>query len=227
MRKIAFSDIHGCNLSFGALLDQVAPVAGDELYFLGDYIDRGPDTKGVIDRIWELEQQGFLVKCLKGNHEQMMLESYIDYQNRTLWIANGGKAVLDSFGVQHVLEIPAAYLNWLENLEYYLEIDEYILVHAGLNFDILSPFDHIHSMLWIRQWYEDINYDWLDGRIILHGHTPIAKNAIVQQLQKIEHQQYLDIDAGCVHKGKRPWLGDLCAFDMTNRLLYFQENIDF
>ena len=75
MRKSAFSDIHGCNRTFSALLDQVAPDTGDELYFLGDYIDRGPDTKGVIDRIWGLEQEGLTVHCLLGNHEQMLMNS--------------------------------------------------------------------------------------------------------------------------------------------------------
>jgi len=227
MRKIAFADIHGCNRSFGSLLDQVAPVEGDEFYFLGDYIDRGPDTKGVIDEIWKLEQEGFSVKCLKGNHEEMLLEGVSDDQSHAMWFANGGEAVLKNFDIQHVLDIPPAYLNWLKNLEYYLEVDEYILVHAGLNFDTPTPLDSQQSMLWIRSWYENINCDWLGDRIIIHGHTPIAKGAIVEQLQQIDDHQYLDIDAGCVHKNKRPWLGNLCAFDMTNRRLYFQENIDF
>lgn len=227
MRKIAFSDIHGCNRTFGALLEKVAPVEGDELYFLGDYIDRGPDTKGVIDRIWSLEAEGFTVHGLLGNHEQMFFDGFNNYQAYTMWLVNGGGAVVKSFGVQNVDEIPAAYLDWMRQLVYYLEVGEYILVHAGLSFDTPHPLEDRQSMLWIREWYDQINYDWLGDRIVIHGHTPVSKETILRQRQFLEEQQYLDIDAGCVHKGKRPGLSDLCAFDMTNRRLYFQKNIDF
>lgn len=227
MRKIAFTDIHGCNRSFGALLDRVSPVSGDQLYFLGDYIDRGPDAKGVIDRIWELEKAGFEVKCLLGNHEVMFLESFLDEQSKMFWLVNGGQAVMDVFSAKRPQDIPAEYVNWMMGLELYLEVDEYILVHAGLSFKTPDPLDNQDSMLWIRRWYETINYDWLGDRIILHGHTPMPRDEIFEQLHLLEHHQYLDIDAGCAHKGKRPGLGELCAFDMTNRRLYFQENLDF
>ena len=66
MRKFAISDIHGCLKSFEALLDKIQLSTSDELYILGDYIDRGPDSKGVIDYIWKLEQEGYAVKCLRG-----------------------------------------------------------------------------------------------------------------------------------------------------------------
>lgn len=227
MRKIAFTDIHGCNRSFGALLDRVAPVSGDQLYFLGDYIDRGPDAKGVIDRIWELEKQGFDVQCLLGNHEVMFLESFLDEQSKMFWLVNGGQAVLDVFGAGQPQDIPAEYVNWMMDLHLYLQVDDYILVHAGLGFKTVDPLENHDSMLWIRRWYDSIDYDWLGDRIILHGHTPLPRDEISEQLRLLEHQQYLDIDAGCAHKGKRPGLGDLCAFDMTNRRLYFQENLDF
>ncbi|MEO0876095.1 MAG: metallophosphoesterase, partial [Bacteroidota bacterium] len=66
MRKFAISDIHGCLKTFEALLDQIQFTTQDELYLLGDYIDRGPDSKGVIDLIWKMQADGYQVKCLRG-----------------------------------------------------------------------------------------------------------------------------------------------------------------
>ncbi len=227
MRKFAFTDIHGCLQSFEALLEKIAPDSDDELYFLGDYIDRGPDSKGVIDRIINLETEGFYVQCLRGNHEQMLLDGRNSDQDFALWAVNGGTETLRSFGTSYPQDIPAFYIDWIDRLPPYLEVDEYILVHAGLNFDTPNPFDNQFSMLWIRKWYDDINYNWLKDRIIVHGHTPMPKNDIFWQRANINNQQFLDIDAGCVHKGKRPGMGNLCAFEMTNKRLYFQGNVDF
>jgi len=195
MRKIAISDIHGCNDTFQRLLEKLALVSGDELYLLGDYIDRGADSKGVLDTIFLLQQQGLSVQCLKGNHEQMILDAVdgIDDELMDLW---------------------------------YFEVDEYILVHAGFNFKIPLPFADGDAMLWIRDWYHNLNRNWLGDRIIVHGHTPMRKDEIREQFKNLDNLPILDIDGGCVHKGKRRGVGYLCAFDMTNRELYFQDNIE-
>ena len=152
MRKIAISDIHGCNDTFQRLLEKLALVSGDELYLLGDYIDRGPDSKGVIDTILLLQQQGLFVQCLKGNHEQMMLDAVdgVDDEAMDLWLSNGGIATLESFTVNGKLVMEDKYLHFLESLESYFEVEEYILVHAGLNFKVPLPLSEEISMLWIR-----------------------------------------------------------------------------
>lgn len=228
MRKIAISDIHGCNDTFQRLLEKLTLVSGDELYLLGDYIDRGPNSKGVIDTIFLLQQQGLSVQCLKGNHEQMMLDALagVDDEAMDIWLANGGIAALDSFTVNGKLVIEDSYLHFLENLELYYEIDEYILVHAGLNFKVPMPLSEEISMLWIRDWYQNLDQSWLGDRIIVHGHTPIPKEDIQDQFKNLDKLPVLDIDGGCVHKGKRRGVGYLVAFDMTNRELYFQDNIE-
>ena len=79
-------------------------------------------------------------------------------------------------------------------------------------------------MLWIRDWYEKIEREWLKDRVIVHGHTPIPRPLIVKQLKKLDILPALDIDAGCVFKGN--YLKYLCAFDLDNRQLFFQENIE-
>ncbi len=228
MRKIAISDIHGCNDTFQRLLEKLALVSGDELYLLGDYIDRGPDSKGVIDTILLLQQQGLFVQCLKGNHEQMMLDAVdgVDDEAMDLWLSNGGIATLESFTVNGKLVMEDKYLHFLESLESYFEVEEYILVHAGLNFKVPLPLSEEISMLWIRDWYQNLDRSWLGDRIIVHGHTPMPKEDIQTQFKNLEKLPVLDIDGGCVHKGKRRGVGYLVAFDLTNRELYFQDNIE-
>ena len=105
-------DIHGCAMTLKVLLENILKVTKhDELYFLGDYIDRGPDGKGVIDYLMLLQKEEYNVHCLKGNHEDMCVKAFtVDqkkklfggkYQEQKDWEAVGAKATLDSFGVKH------------------------------------------------------------------------------------------------------------------------------
>ncbi len=226
MRRFAISDIHGCRKTFEALLDQIALSAGDELYILGDYIDRGPDSKGVVDYIWQLRKEGYTIHCLMGNHEMMLLEAGNDLASRSTWLYNGGYETLESFGTQNPEEIPDEYITFFEELSLYEEVDEYILVHAGLNFKATDPLYDVESLLWIRDWYEDINTDWLEERIIIHGHTPVSRERIEQQHVRLKEFQVLDIDAGCVFDRPQLGVGYLCAFEMNSRELFFQKNIE-
>jgi len=227
MKKFAISDIHGCADTFEALLNKIQFSTEDELYLLGDYIDRGPDSKGVIEDIWQLQDEGYHIKCLRGNHEQLMIDSKIDRQSAYIWMVNGGDKALDSFGGLILDEVPQKYFDWMENLPYYFEVDNFILVHAGFKFDMPDPFLEKHAMIWQRGWYQRINYDWLGDRIIVHGHTPMSSFKIQNSFTTIKKTQYLDIDAGCVFKNRILGGGKLCAMDLTNMELVFQENIEY
>lgn len=227
MPKFAISDIHGCTKTFDALLNKLQFSTRDELYLLGDYIDRGANSKGVIDLIWDLQKEGYTIHCLRGNHEQMLLDALRgDLGSEELWMFNGGVETLQSFGLDTVRDIPLAYIDFFENCHYFLEVDEYILVHAGLNFEHHEPLDNKHSMLWIRRWYEQIDFDWLGNRIIVHGHTPKSSSKIRHLHHNLKNGQVLNIDAGCVFGRRRVDLGQLCAFDMTNRELFFQKSVE-
>ncbi|MCW5922496.1 MAG: serine/threonine protein phosphatase [Saprospiraceae bacterium] len=230
MKKFAISDIHGCRKSFLALLDKIALSKADTLYLLGDYVDRGPDSKGVLDAIFDLLKDGYTVRCLRGNHEAILLRSLYDLTGLDNWLQTDGKKTLDSFAVEATHQIPESYLEFLREMDYFIETDGYILVHAGLNFKLFDPLKDQRDLLVIRHWYGDIRYDWLGERIILHGHTPLARMDIEQQLNELAENQYLDLDGGCVYAGserpERAGQGVLCAFDMTDRRLYFQENIE-
>ena len=227
MRKIAMTDIHGCHQSFLALLDQVGLTGADELYLLGDYIDRGPASRAVLDTIQNMQtQQGYKVQCLLGNHEDAFQIACRNPEFFQSWYhVWGGKETLESFGVSRAVSVPGKYQQFIRQLSYVLEVDEYILVHAGLDFRLTHPLTPHLDMLYLRDWYANIDYDWLGDRIILHGHTPLAKDAIEKMHRELDDRRVLDIDGGCFAEhisGK----GYLCAFDMTNRQLFFQKNLD-
>ncbi len=216
MKKYAISDIHGCLETFKTLLQKIEFSRQDELYLLGDYIDRGPYSKGVIDHIWQLQADGFLVKCLKGNHEQMYLDSF----NGTSDWGDYHKETVDSFGVEKIWKTPERYIDWMEGLSYYFEVDEYLLVHAGFNFDEEDPLQNKEDMLWVRDWYTDINKDWLASRIIVHGHTPMEQHYIKAMADNLEKLPALDIDNGCVYDYRG--FSHLTAFELRERKLYFE-----
>ncbi len=231
MRKFAISDIHGCRKTFLALLEKIQLSTADELYLLGDYVDRGPDSKGVIDEILALQKASYQVHCLMGNHESMMADAFSDDEEKDrrmqLWLQNGGGQTLQSFTTDNGLpNIPEAYFQFIERLQFYFAVDRFLLVHAGLNFRQRNPLMDVVSMLWIRNWYDRIERDWLNGRIIVHGHTPIGQTAIRWQYTNLHMLPALNIDAGCVYYGQREGMGDLCAFELTTQELYFQPNVD-
>jgi predicted phosphodiesterase len=224
MKRYAISDIHGCAKTFKALLDQINFSKKDVLYLLGDYIDRGPDSKGVIDYIWQLQSDGYTIFCLKGNHEQIMLDSLFDLEKRRSWLTYGGLNTLDSFNIQTLDNTPKAYVSWMEKLPHFMIIDGYVLVHAGLNFEFEDPLKDETAMLWIRQWYGSIDRAWLGNRIVIHGHTPTQQLLIQHSLHNLKNIPVIDIDAGCVYDSLG--LGHLCAIDLDSRELFFEENID-
>lgn len=220
-RNIAIGDIHGCKKTLEKLLFEVIKIdSSDVIYLLGDYIDRGPDSKGVIDLIMDLQDNDFQINCLRGNHDDLMLKSYQDTNNYYLWRKNGASKTLESFGVQLPWEIPLKYIEFFDKLDYYYELEDKILVHAGLNFHIDNPLSDKESMLWIRTDY--VAPSKINNKKIVVGHTPSS-------LDKIKHSlnsNKIMLDNGCVMKSFSPDLGNLVAMDLDSYKLYIQENIE-
>ena len=225
-RKIVIADIHGCIDTLESLLDKIKLSQLDELFFLGDYIDKGWNSKGVIDKISSLKKSGYSIVTLLGNHEKILIEQYEESVKINLR-GVGDSRLLNSFGISNLKDIPEEYINWCRDLPFYHIVENYILVHAGLNFNYLDPLKDEKDIIWIRNWYSQINKDWLGNRIIIHGHTPQTKMETTGQFRNRNKNKVLNLDCGAfLTRYKNKGLGYLCAFDLTNDKLYFQENID-
>lgn len=226
-RKILIGDIHGCLATFRSLLKQInLNVEADNLYLLGDYVDRGPDSKGVIDEIISLEKKGYNIMPIRGNHEQMLISDHYAETEKG-WFDMADEELKKSFGIKDLTELPIEYIDFCKKLPYYLLDDEFIAVHAGINFSFENPLENLEDLLWIRDYYNNVNYDWLQKRKIIHGHTMQTRQEIEEQFKQFDEKQILNIDCGVyLSKSKMHGLGNLCALDLTNRKLYFQENIE-
>ena len=226
MRQFVIGDVHGCKVSLVALLKKIDVQLADEIYFLGDYIDRGPDSKGVFDTIFTLIGAGYKVVCLSGNHEAMLLGGYQGNRDEAQdWWKHGGKNTLRSFGVQHLQDIPPQYIAFIEAMPLFAEVGDYILVHGGLNFNAKNPLTPSQQMVWIRDWYGKIDHKWLGNRYIIHGHTPQSVEETQHQFALLEYERVLDIDCGCVYNSG---LRDaLVCFELNSKQLYFQKNVEY
>ncbi len=218
MRKIAIGDIHGCAKTFKKLVKKIELGQRDELIILGDLIDRGPDSKGVLDEILRLREKGYNVVLVQGNHEELMLNAHIDFFVKDRWLNAGGRMTLSSFGGK----IAPIYYELLGGGKDYYESDGYIFVHAGINFGLEFPFEAVRDMRWIRDWHDEINYDWLGNRVIIHGHSPRSVDVIKQMHQDLGKKQVLDIDSGCCYVSKEG-MGVLTAYDTEADALFFQD----
>ena len=218
-RIFAIGDIHGCSKTFEAMLfDKIKIQKSDQIFCIGDYIDRGKDSKGVIDIILTLREEGFFIHTLRGNHEQMMLDAFTNDEAMDLWLSNGGAATLKSFGIQSLSDLPDRYLFYFMETKFYLEKDKYIFVHAGLNFDNENILEDKDAMLWIR--YFDRYQPSLGNQLLIHGHTPEPLNYILNQTGNC-----INIDGGCVYAHKQN-LGNLVAIEMEKRRFIFMKNCE-
>ena len=139
MRVLAIGDIHGCPHLLDDLLGWVAPAPDDLVITLGDYVDRGPDSRGVLDRLIARKRAGMKLVCLRGNHEVMMLAARDGGRDdKKMWLSVGGVQALGSYGPSPgksgtLADIPREHWEFLDyNLLDYYETDRHIFVHAGV-----------------------------------------------------------------------------------------------
>jgi serine/threonine protein phosphatase 1 len=170
----AIGDIHGCAEALARLLARIdAHRAGAprRLVFLGDYIDRGPDSAGVIATLRALqaaEPDG--VTCLMGNHESLMLGAYRGGFGAAPWLENGGVATLRSFGVRDPGALPRDVLAWVSDLPTVWADARRYYVHAGFRPGRRGIDPDVDTRLWIREPFLSADYDF--GRHVVHGRTP-------------------------------------------------------
>lgn len=202
MRTIVIGDTHGCYEELKMLLSDLEKGGAynkdtDKLIFLGDYIDRGKDSRLVIKLIRDLQKDNDNVIALMGNHEDMLLEYYKGLNES--WIWNGHNATLKSYkNFQKQFEDD---MKWMESLPLYYEDEHFIYVHAGI--DVNKPMEEQDkkTLLWIRG--EFIYSEKMYDKKIIFGHTPTMYLFELSEYIPVHtFTGNIDIDTGCVYNGK-------------------------
>jgi serine/threonine protein phosphatase 1 len=210
--------------------DKIKLQKEDTLFLLGDYIDRGPDSKGVLDYLLELQRESYMIRPIIGNHEYMLLLSLEDEEEFEHWKKNGSKQTLMSFGIPEgkvedqdcIHEIPQLYIDYLSGLKYFEETDDFYFVHAGLAKGISTPTEDMQTLLWTRK--ELYNRSILKSRILVHGHTPVSLVSIQDRIYGGEGK-ILNLDGGCVYP-QLDGFGYLVGMNLDTFELYYQKNIE-
>lgn len=169
-RLIAIGDIHGCANALDVLLSMILPQAGDRIVTLGDYVDRGPDSKGVIDRLIALRETCEVI-AIQGNHEEMMLEVLRGDTPHDSWVQFGGVATLDSYGFIGSLDIlPPEHVEFFDSMVDHYESDEHFFVHA--NYDSARSLEdqEIYQLRW-QKLTEVVPPPHPNGKKAVVGHT--------------------------------------------------------
>jgi len=198
-RLFAIGDIHGCPDELTTLLKSIELDQRDTLVFVGDYVDRGPSAKDVIDILLEVKRNHSDSIFLKGNHEDMML-SFLGLPGHygESFLYNGGVATLQSYAIDELMldevtdRLPTAHVDFLQNLETSYLRPPYLFVHAGVRPALALEDQDAEDLLWIRQEFISVPHDL--GHTVIFGHTPM-RDVMVQLPYKI------GLDTGLVYGG--------------------------
>lgn len=200
-RRIFIGDVHGHYDGLMKLLDAIAPDASDQVYFVGDLIDRGPQSAQVIDFV---QHSPYL--CVLGNHEQLLLEAFPKGQVHMPalqgWLFSGGQATLSSY---HDTEKLFDHLAWIRDLPLYLDLGDVWLVHAGLHPHLPIDQQTRQELCWIRERFHSSTRPYFDDKLIITGHTITFTFPQVPPGQIVQGCGWLDIDTGAYHP-KSGWL---------------------
>ncbi len=206
-RVYAIGDIHGCDGLLDKLLALIAADAenanSSRLIFLGDYVDRGPDSFGVVERLVDVKSGHSNAIFLKGNHEQAMLDFLVAPELNEEWLHWGGDKTLESYGVANIwtrhpvdlarsLEkvLPAAHRDFLEALDLWHVSGGYAFVHAGFKPGIAIEDQKEEDCLWIRSEFHNAGPDQRPDKAVVHGHHPVKR--------PLDAGWRIDVDTGAV-----------------------------
>ena len=217
LRIYAVGDIHGRLDLLDRVLQAIEvdlrerPVADHLLIFLGDYIDRGPDSAGVLDRLIEIRSHHQTI-CLKGNHEALLLEALAQPSSLEAWTAVGGLSTLMSYGFNpqgsldaekaqalvssFVEALPPAHRDFLTALSLTYEIDDYFFVHAGVKPKVALAAQREDDLIWIRD--EFLLHERPFDKYIVHGHTPMREPDVRSNRMNIDTGAFATSKLTCV-----------------------------
>ncbi|NIT57375.1 MAG: serine/threonine protein phosphatase [Aliifodinibius sp.] len=201
-----------------ALLEKLEAYYDRQFVFVGDYIDRGPASKQVVDYLLDFKEK---VDCvfLRGNHEQMLLDAF-KKNRKNMWFMNGGRATIASYDTDgEDVKLPENHREFYENTMLYYDTENYFFVHAGLSpaktiADSLKDDNEIQEFLWERSHLNAFETPW--EKTVVFGHTPNPK--------PIQKDKMIGIDTGCVFDGMG--LGKLTAVKLPEEEFIQQTAID-
>lgn len=212
-RRIVIGDIHGHYKGMMALLDKLALNSDDEVYFLGDLIDRGPKGAQVVEFV-----KNSPYKCLMGNHEQLMLDAMPEVgknqQAWQAWLYSGGQSTIASY--QEAEIIPRDHLQWMRSLPLFLDLGDTWLVHAGVNPKRSIQEQTVSDFCWIRKEFHSIPKPYFPKKQIIIGHTITFTFDGVEPGNIVQGQGWLGIDTGVYH-ARSGWL---TALELDTNTVY-------
>ncbi|MFN1833753.1 metallophosphoesterase family protein [Balneola sp. MJW-20] len=220
IRYIAIGDVHGCINSLISLIDSLRGEITDSTYlvFLGDYVDRGPESKSVIDYLLKLRDE-FQCIFIRGNHDQMLLDAF-DNDQWALWLQNGGAETLESYGLDiGEKDFPQEHLDFLRQTRLYWDTPEFLFVHGGIDPDktvseVLETVQDKRSFMWERSHINQEYNEW--EKTVVFGHTPVKSPLIKDKM--------IGMDTGCVYPSMG--YGNLSAMILPEMDLHQQECTD-
>ncbi|HEY9827586.1 MAG TPA: metallophosphoesterase family protein [Stenomitos sp.] len=212
-RRIVIGDVHGHYQGLEQLLTLLNFSAQDQIYFLGDLIDRGPQSARVVELV-----RTHQYPCLLGNHEQMMCYAYstadTEHFAMDAWLSAGGRTTLNSYkGKDEQLEIDLA---WMATLPSFFDLGDLWLVHAGLHPNMPLEKQSSQQFCWIRQEFHQMLTPFFSDKLIVTGHTITFTFPGVEPGQLAQGIGWLDIDTGAYH----PRSGWMTALDYTQNAVY-------
>ncbi len=213
MRLYAIGDIHGCDRQLGEMHGKIAadlaarPVADHRIIHVGDYADRGPNSKGVIERLVTMTAADTRVICLRGNHDQMLADFLADASAGDIFLINGGGETLASYGVapgrfpisenlaalrsELEQQMPATHRSFIEGLPLCVRFADYFFCHAGIRPGVPLDRQDPEDLIWIRDAFLTDDSD--HGVVVVHGHTPMPAPEV--------RPNRINIDTGLVYGG--------------------------
>jgi serine/threonine protein phosphatase 1 len=197
MKTFAIGDVHGMLTKLEKIIRSCREAAQTEhakFVFLGDYIDRGPQSKEVVDTLIDLTRAApRQVICLLGNHEAFALAALAGGVAEARWLAFGGEATLRSYGASAARDLPIEHVDWFRSLSRLHDDGQRLFVHAGIDPDRPVTKQDEQALLWIREPFLSDTRDF--GRLVVHGHTPTLDGRPDLRANR------LNIDTGAVYGG--------------------------
>jgi serine/threonine protein phosphatase 1 len=208
-RTIAIGDIHGCSDALASLLRAIDPQPDDTIITLGDYVDKGHDSKGVLDLLIDLSRRCRLVPIL-GNHEEQLLESRDDDAEFKWWMEFGGVVTLDSYGSSGTIDlIPDEHFRFLESCVPWFETDTHFFTHGNYDPDLPLDQQDGRALRWLSM-RDSVPGPHCSGKIAVVGHTP--------QPSVLDLGHLICLDTGCAYGGK------LTAMDLETETIWQARN---